>query len=425
MPDADKPTGWRKPTPAMIAAEKYAQKGATTAVSKARAMSAVKRVGVALGLKAADMLLIDSFGAFTQPQDWGRGQRPIVWASNACLMERTGFSLSALKRHLKRLASLGIIAFQDSPNGKRWGHRDANGLIVEAYGIDLSPLAARAEEFEHIHAHVSAERALLKRLKRQLTITRRTLRSRLNAVLPHSRDELWSQLRDAFEMELSALPSRVQNHAHLEDALAVFESLLIRVRDAFGMTADGNKPVENPGISTRPFCKNSPEMDPKEPKNEPHIQPTNQPESVNEKTVTKTPYRDNQRNSRLEPDAQERHTEYNTISTEMIVKACPEFMAWVANIGHSLRSWADLHHAAGHLRGMIGIADRDWGSAQKKLGPQIASAALALVFEKYCRGEIQSPVGYLRGLTRKAGAGELHLDRSFYGRIAGGRSVAV
>ncbi len=44
-------------------------------------------------------------------------------------MEQTGFSLSALKRHARRLAEAGVIAFQDSPNGKRWGRRDVDPQV--------------------------------------------------------------------------------------------------------------------------------------------------------------------------------------------------------------------------------------------------------------------------------------------------------
>ena len=44
---------------------------------------------------------------------------------------------------------------------------------------------------------------------------------------------------------------------------------------------------------------------------------------------------------------------------------------------------------------------------------------MALVFDKHCAGEVASPGGYLRGMADKAGAGELHLERSFYGRLSG------
>ena len=156
----------RKPTPGLGIAEQFAQAGEQIAIPKTQAFVAVKRVGAYIGLKAGDMLLLDTLGAFTQVQDWEEGQRPIVWASNAYLMEQTGFSLSALKRHARRLAENGVISFQDSPNGKRWGHRDADGRIIEAYGFDLSPLSARVEEFEQLHTELQAERELCQRLKR-------------------------------------------------------------------------------------------------------------------------------------------------------------------------------------------------------------------------------------------------------------------
>ena len=84
----------------------------------------------------------------TQAQDWEQGRRPIVWASNNFLMEQTGFSLATLRRHVRRLCHVGVLSMKDSPNGKRWGRRDADGVIIEAYGFDLAPLAARAEEFK-------------------------------------------------------------------------------------------------------------------------------------------------------------------------------------------------------------------------------------------------------------------------------------
>ena len=151
-------SGWRKATAGLATAEQLAHAGEQAAVPKTQAFVALKRVGAHIGLKAGDILLLDTLGAFTQAQDWEEGRRPIVWASNAYLMEQTGFSLSALKRHARRLAEAGVISFKDSPNGKRWGTRDKRGVIVAAYGIDLSPLRARQAaptdftHFDHVYA---------------------------------------------------------------------------------------------------------------------------------------------------------------------------------------------------------------------------------------------------------------------------------
>ncbi len=131
MTKINQPSGWRKATAGLAVAEQHAQAGERVAIPKTQAFVAVKRIGAHIGLKAGDMLLLDTLGAFTQAQDWEEGRRPIVWASNAYLMEQTGFSLSALKRHARRLAEIGVISFKDSPNGKRWGHRDADGVIIE------------------------------------------------------------------------------------------------------------------------------------------------------------------------------------------------------------------------------------------------------------------------------------------------------
>ena len=65
-----KHTGWRKPTPGLGVAEQLAQAGERVAVPKTRAFVALKRVGAHIGLKAGDMLLLDTLGAFTQAQDW-------------------------------------------------------------------------------------------------------------------------------------------------------------------------------------------------------------------------------------------------------------------------------------------------------------------------------------------------------------------
>ena len=218
--------GWRKPTPGLGIAEQYAQAGEQVAVPKNKALLAVKRVAAHIGLKASDMLLLDMFGAFTKLQDWEEGRQPIVWASNAYLMEQTGFSLSALKRHARRLVEAGLIAFKDSPNGKRWGHRGEDGYIIEAYGYDLAPLAARAEEFEQLFGHLQAERQLCLRAKRQITIKRRTIRAKIEIAVMRALQGPWNELYTAFEALLERLPRRNETSDRLFDILDWFSALL-------------------------------------------------------------------------------------------------------------------------------------------------------------------------------------------------------
>ena len=77
------------------------------------------------------------------------------------------------------------------------------------------------------------------------------------------------------------------------------------------------------------------------------------------------------------------------------------------------------YRIAGDLKKIIWVSDHAWLDAQEVMGKQMAAAAMALVFDKHAKGEVSSAGGYLRGMTEKAGAGELHLERSFYGRLSG------
>ncbi len=419
-----KHTGWRKPTPGLGVAEQLAQAGERVAIPKSRAFVALKRVGAHIGLKAGDMMLLDTLGAFTQAQDWEEGQRPIVWASNAYLMEQTGFSLSALKRHARHLAEIGVISFQDSANGKRWGRRDAEGRIVEAYGFDLSPLSARVEEFEALYAQVQAERELCQRLKRQITVARRMIRARIEAAVGGALRGPWTQFTGLFEELLDRLPRRHQASEQLERLLTWFKDLQERIEAAYLKAANL---VENPDNKDIQITKKTRKMDPREVISEPHILITNQlnlvfgNSSETAETAGGVPNAppEEQVDRELEDWVAEVRKKRAAIDLPTIMQACPEFASWARNMGGFLKDWGDLHRVVGQLRPMIGISEHAWSVAQDRMGPQVATAAFALVFEKHSAGEVASPGGYLRGMVEKAGAGELHLERSFYGRLSG------
>ena len=420
------PTGWRKPTAGLATAEQLAQAGERVAVPKSKAFVAVKRIGAHIGLKASDMMLLDTLGAFTQAQDWEEGRRPIIWASNAYLMEQTGFSLSGLKRHARRLAEAGIIAFKDSPNGKRWGRRDADGVILEAYGFDLSPMSARVEEFEGLYAQLQAERELCLRLKRQITVARRMIRARIEAALSGALKGPWGQLMGLFEDLLGRLPRRHETSETLERLLAWFKALQERVEASFLNATGLDNVVENSAQTEEQMSKKTQYMNPKGVIPEPHILVTNQLNPV----ICKSSEKENVENvapiapleERVDTELEEwvaetRKKRGAALDLPTVMQACPEFANWARSMGGYLKDWDDLHRIVGQLRPMIGVSEHAWNIAQDRLGPQIATAALVLVFDKHCAGEVASPGGYLRGMVEKAGAGELNLERSFYGRL--------
>ncbi|WP_299682587.1 plasmid replication protein RepC [uncultured Roseobacter sp.] len=430
-------SGWRKPTPGLVVAEKHAQAGENLSIPKSQAIVATKKVAAAIGLKSQDLLLLDTFGAITQPQDWEQGRRPIVWASNNFLMEQTGFSLSTLRLHVRRLCEAGLIWMKDSPNGKRYGARDADGYIVEAFGFDLAPLAARAEEFEQLHARLQEERQFCKSLRNTITVTRRVIRAKIEKALESSLRGPWSELQEEYALMLEKLPKRSAGPDKLLNIVDWFKALQERVEAAFEAAfdwpdkTDAETPVQEPSSGTNVVQLNT-NIGPRGSENGTHILTTKQPDPVKSNCFEKKHAADVAPEN-PPPDAVERPDEVDLdiswsthnrkrsseVDIPMLMVTCPHFAEMARSLSDGyIRNWNDLHRAASKIRGLAGISEDAWNASQKVLGPQIAAATMALVFDKYSTGEVSSPGGYLRGMVQKAQAGELHLDRSFYGRMS-------
>ena len=424
-------TGWRKATPELLQAERFAKVGEQLTVPKTRAIVATKKVAAAIGLKSQDMLLLDTFGAITQTQDWEQGRRPIVWASNHFLMEQTGFSLATLRRHVRRLYEVGVISMKDSPNGKRWGRRDADGVIVEAYGFDLSPMAARTEEFEALYHQMQAERAHCTTLRNAITVTRRMIRAKIEKALENGLRGPWGELHETFEELLESLPKRSAKAMRLESYFDRIKSFQTSVEHAFEMSFDcsaiSNKSQQ---LSSCHNTKKSKNMTPTSLENDTHILTTNKPISVNSNQAESLSSADvtamDTEIERVEASenvdlsinwSTHTNSRNSKIDVPMLMASCPHFAEMARGSQDYLENWNDVHRAAAALRPIVGISEGGWNIANKVLGPQRAAASIALILDKSSDAEIKSPGGYLRGMIEKAQIGELHLDRSLYGRL--------
>lgn len=387
--------GWRKPTPGLVAAEMHAQVGEGLSVPKSKAIIAAKKVAAHIGMKPAQLMLLDILFAFSKPQDWEQGQRPLVWPSNQYLMDQTGFSLPTLKRHLRRLGELGLISFHDSPNGKRYGHRDAQGNIVEAYGFDLSPLAARAGEFEALHQKIMAERAQQQQLRKELTRTRRSIRARLVEAIEGGLVGHWKQLEREFNEMLSNLPNAKKEQGTIKVILEKLTNLYHIIEELFASALDlpSTQKASSEKITTN---TNSSQL-----KTEPHIQDTNYSHlNCKAKSVV------------LNNESPERGCTFETFT-----QACPNYLKLATELCGALRGWEDLKSASQQMGLMIGIAPDHWNLLTTQLGPHTSSVAIGLTYEKHIAGEVKNPAGYLSGMAKKAKVGELKLTKSIFGRI--------
>lgn len=395
-----KHTGWRKPTLETGVVRVRSQTGESRNLTKGQCLASAKRVGIQLGLRAADLLLLDMLVAFSQEQDWETGHRPIVWPSNDLLTARTGFSRSALKRHVRKLAEFGLISFVDSPNGKRWGRRDADGHIVEAYGIELTPMRDRVEEFDALEKTYRAETALIARVRRQITTARRDLRAFIEAARLSVPDGPWDRLSVLLDRLLARLPNSIKSADRLARVLywlrriQCFASAVLRTPTKASQTQH--------------------QPDPSGPENEPHILTTNQLVLVKS---TPTPSHHPVDKCSSDRDHTRKHNLPYEPDIDSILHACPDVVTWIRHLGYPIRRHEDILAAIGRLLPMIGIRDNTWHMVSKNLDRLSAAATIALVFQKTCMGAISFPDRYLRELSRRAELGELRIAASIAGLL--------
>ncbi|WP_352787933.1 replication initiation protein RepC [Mesorhizobium sp. M0814] len=89
------------------------------------------------------------------------------------------------------------------------------------------------------------------------------------------------------------------------------------------------------------------------------------------------------------------------------------------------RTWAELARIVPQMCRIAGISDDARRRAVDQMGEQQAAVAVAVTLQKFDRQEVTSPGGYLRALTERAAAGELHLARSVFGLVARNMTEAL
>jgi replication initiation protein RepC len=142
---------------------------------------------------------------------------------------------------------------KDSPNGKRYGRRDPKGRIVEAYGFDLAPIAARHAEFRRLAEEGRAERAAMGRLRRRATIARKAIIQILETAAEYAIEgEEWQTLARETEALTRALRS-VERVDEMEAGVTSLERRQTAARKRLE-TLLGIVETDPKGAENRPTC---------------------------------------------------------------------------------------------------------------------------------------------------------------------------
>ncbi|MDE1905159.1 MAG: replication protein C [Rhodospirillales bacterium] len=421
--------GLRKITPRMLetieATESHA---ATPAVPKGKVLAAFKAAAPFLGFRPSVVHAIDWLFRWSEEQDWAPSSRPIVWPSAALQQQELGIGPSQAKNLNRHLVEIGVVVMKDSPNGKRYGHRDKQERIVEAYGFDLSPLAHRHAEFLAVAEAGRKERAQRQSLKRRATIARNGIRQLVEtaAEQQHTNDE-WQAHRLAASQASQGIAG-MGDLNEMEMGVARLERIHGEMRQSLELALDRRR---------KDRCEvrdDSVNHDPREPKNWPHITTTNQllyPKdtviaSREGSSISVVPNSQDLRLSEPAERREGRHQEARPRETAArsdsgsMLKITPAQLMNLAPrlrtyLGNSAPRWPEVVDAADWLREELGISKFIWGDACAAMGREQAAIAVAIVSTKPTGYFRASPGAYFHGLVRRARAGELQLIRTLWG----------
>jgi replication initiation protein RepC len=313
----------------------------------------------------------------------------IVFPSNRQLSLRAhGMPASTLRRHLAVLVDAGLIVRRDSPNGKRFARKGDAGEIETAFGFDLSPLVVRAAEFEDLAAAVEAEARALRLARERITLCRRDIAKMIATGIeegvPTRRAGQgpadWQEVHKAFRSIVDQIP-RTATRRELEP-----------IADELTQLADDVLNLLETHIKSKDLSAN-------ESQTERHIQNSN-PNAL----IDLEPSLPEGRAAGAEPRPQPTRVSEGSYPLGMVLNACPDVVDYAKN---GISNWRDFLATAAVVRSTLGISPSAWEEAQSVLGEVPAAVVVACILQR--GAAINSAGGYLRGLTRKAEAGEFSL----------------
>lgn len=387
-------------------------------------------------------LLLD----WTRPQDWVPGARPIVWLSVGETADLLDITPSQVRRNEKKLHELGAISWKDYANHRRFGERDGNHDIVEAWGLDLSPVAALLPELRDIAGMNAAERSECRCLRQKIA----SLRTAILAALDSAGDAraLHRPALDAWRrLAVEAAEGwKRSSLGDLRERLRRLEAIDIELRSELGHGDPDDDPCDDPhdGADTedgggRPGG-DSPESYPQgvaddsvsgtemqtrdasdaPPGAHPCAPPYNTTKGTvcENSTVARSARREGKAGSETRPDPfpwMDGEAPVAGVPISAFLAMMPEAMR--GRVPHRGPVWRPIVDAAGDIAADIGISRHAWGDACLDLGPEAAAIALAIVAVKHQRGIVHSPGGYFRQMTRRHATGELHLAPSVFGLL--------
>ena len=376
------PFGRRPLSLAMVAAQEAAKSCPDDAAAhKWRVFRNVTEAKEPLQLSDRALAVLGALLTFHPETALTPGTDLIVFPSNRELALRAhGPAPATLRRALAQLVEAGVVIRRDSPNGKRYARRGQGGQVEQAFGFDLTPLVARAAEFDRLAEEVRAATRARHLLREEISLHRRDIAKTIAIGIEEGLDGPWHDLAARFRM-LGGMPPRSAERPALEALVAELRALRIDVEKCLSDSVKNENPSANESQSER------------------HHQ--------NSKPETRTESEPGFQRSQGRPEAPNResgHVPQRAYPLGMVLEACPDIALYAR---HGISSWRDFAATAAVVRSSLGISPSAWSEACEAMGEEQASILIAAILQR--AEHIKSPGGYLRSLTDKAKAGQFSL----------------
>ncbi|UUP20029.1 plasmid replication protein RepC [Nitratireductor thuwali] len=376
------PFGRRTMSLGMMASQavaKTAPEGAQ--VQKWKVFHTIREARDLIGATDRALAILNALLSFHPESELSGDGELIVWPSNEQLMARAnGMPATTLRRHLAVLVDCGLIIRRDSPNGKRFARKGRGGQVDQAYGFDLAPIVARAEEFEELADAVRAEKNAFRLAKERLTLLRRDVVKLIETGIEENVPGNWGRVQQTYQAIVGRLPRSAPRQL-IEDICCDLHSLYTEILEVLESFAKTQNPDANESHSGR------------------HIQNSN-PDSIFE----------SEEGSRKEDEAGDNAAENDNLQSlpkrelplGIVLDACPDVKDLVQ--GGEIRHWRDFLAAAEVARPLLGVSPSAWREACEAMGEVQAAITLAAILQR--SDQINSAGGYLRSLTDKAREGK-------------------
>ncbi|SDR45611.1 plasmid replication protein RepC [Pseudovibrio sp. Tun.PSC04-5.I4] len=396
---------FRRINPAILSAQCLASEPLTEDIVKKDLAMTLKRAAPVLKITGTPYQILDILLGLVRAEDLRAGGRPLVAISNEKLAQYTDRSTRTVSRCIKRLVEAGILAYADSPNGRRFIRRDRSGAIDYGYGLDLTPACMRLQELQE-SVTAFQEQLKLEKQARRLVVARARAVKDLALLLGDTGISIMDRLEGILALPLDPVSRAKEIETIYQNALQL-ETKLSCLGDKNGAA------ISN---TTHPHIKKEVETN-RNASNETSLNSSN----------------DNGANTAVEVALEKKPVAtYGKLQTGSTTALPSSLLAGVSigllsqacsEVGDLLQvqisNWNTLFALTEDLRHLIGLSEAGWNAACTAQGRHLAAACLVVVAEKALRDPeaIGRPGGYFRAMIERANDDKLNLQKSIFGLV--------